>query len=534
MALIAIFAANDLHAEIAQLIAPHAGTVDFRIYYAASRALAQGKSPYVSPPPCCFSAAAMRGYTYPPLFAFLFIPLTNLPVDDAGRIWLAINYASLLGVLVIGVRAARPRLSFETIAWLVLAMLASGAIGAAMYGIQVDPLVLLLEAVFAWSVVTNRMLVLGGLALALAACLKVSPLLIAPAILVLPRGRALQALCGLTAGMLAGLVAMLAISRQTLYYFTHVLPSFSGGVINQWNRSLPGVVLRVLSSQSVHAPNVLGSVFLALELSALAAVWLACSRVPGTAGRALTVAGLLAVVPIFQGVTWDHHLIVEILVLILLTPLLRPGKSPWILVVGGVLLTGVNQQIIDSWLSSGGSEPPHGIAQVTVFIIAASVNLIGMVATLSAVLVLAMRHRPHVLVGHGYGVGSRCRATGLTALSGVGGRAGRDLKGKLYSVPCIASTEPASSTLLRPAAGVLVAAVSRPGLATSSPGGSVATSATFTATAPKRSGPSSSAASSGGDVLMDEAKRCSPTSIVGRRTEAVRGGVIGLDSVCGG
>ena len=287
--LIVLCAAYDLATGIAQLIAPHAGSVDFHIYYAASRALAQGRSPYAVPPPCCFSAAAMRGYTYPPLFAFLFIPLTHVPVDDAGRIWLLINYASLLGVLVIGVRAVR-KLPSETVGWLALAMLASGAIGAAMYGIQVDPVILLLEAVFAWSVVSDRALVVGGLALAFAACLKISPVLIAPAILLLPRDRALQALGGLAAGLLAGLVAMLAISHQTLSYFMHVLPSFSGGVINQWNRSLPGVVLRVLSSQGIHPPSGLGSVFLVLEVAALAGVWLLCSRVPGIAGRALTVA----------------------------------------------------------------------------------------------------------------------------------------------------------------------------------------------------------------------------------------------------
>ena len=249
---------------------------------------------------------------------------------------------------------------------------------------------------------TDRVPVVGGLALALAACLKISPLLIAPAILLLPRSRALQALCGLTAGVLAGLVAMLAISRQTIYYFTHVLPSFSGGVISQWNRSLPGVVLRVLGSQGVQPPNGLGSVFLALEIIALATVWRICSRVPGIVGRALTVAGMLAVVPIFQGVTWDHHLIVEILVLILLAPFLRAGTTPWMLAVGGALLTGVNQQIIDAWLSSGGFEPPHGTAQVIVFVIAASVDLIGMVAILSATLLLAMRHRPGALRGQRY------------------------------------------------------------------------------------------------------------------------------------
>ncbi|MFI5286366.1 MAG: glycosyltransferase family 87 protein [Candidatus Dormibacteria bacterium] len=389
--LVALFAVNDLTIAVTQLMAPHAGRVDFHVYFSAAQALAHGRSPYITPPPCCFNPHAMSGYTYPPLFAFILIPLTRLSLNDAGRIWLAVNYASLVGVLLIGVRTARSRMAPETIAWLALVMLASPQIGAAMYGIQVDPLVLLLEAVFAWSVVTNRVPAVGGAALALAVCIKVSPVFIAPAIFLLPRDRALQALGGMASGLVAGGLAMLAISGQTVYYFTHVLPSFSGGVINQWDRSLPGVVLRTLDSQGLHPTSELGTTFLALEVVALLGVWVACSRVPGASGRLLTVAGLLSVTPIFQGVTWDHHLIVEILVLILLVPLLHAGSLAWILAVGGELVTGVNQQIVDRWLAARGLEPPHGSAQVILFIAAASIDLIGMVATLSAVLVLARR-----------------------------------------------------------------------------------------------------------------------------------------------
>ena len=103
--------------------------------------------------------------------------------------------------------------------------------------------------------------------------------------------------------------------------------------------------------------------------------------------------GLLAVVPIFQGVTWDHHLIVEILVLMLIAPFLRARTLPLVLAVCGLVLTGVNQQIIDAWLRSGGLEPPHGLTHMIVFTAGASVNLIGMVAMVSAVLLLAKHHR---------------------------------------------------------------------------------------------------------------------------------------------
>ena len=387
--LLGLFAVNDIVIGVGQLVAPHAATVDFRIYFAAAQALEHGRPIYASPPPCCFNIAAMRGYTYPPLFAYLLIPLTALPIDDAGRVWLGINYASLIALLVIGARAARPRFAPETIGWLVLMMLASAPIGAAMYGIQVDPFIVLLEAVFAWSIVTDRRVALGGAALALAACIKVSPLLIAPAILLLPRRRALQAFIGLAAGLAGGTLTMLLISPQAVAYITHVLPSFSGGVVSPWNRSLPGVVLRMLGSQGVHPESSLGTVFLLVEIAALAATWFVCSRAPGASGRVLTVAGLLAVVPIFQGVTWDHHLTVEILVLVLLAPMLRVGSPAWILAVGGVLLTGVNQQIVDASLRSHGLEPPHGVAQLALFGAGASIDLIGMLATLAAVLLSA-------------------------------------------------------------------------------------------------------------------------------------------------
>ena len=159
--------------------------------------------------------------------------------------------------------------------------------------------------------------------------------------------------------------------------------------VSPWNRSLPGVVLRMLRSQGVHPGSGLGTVFLLVEIAALATTWFMCSRVPGASGRVLTISGLLAVVPIFQGVTWDHHLTVEILVLVLLAPLLRAGSLAWMLAVGGVLLTGVNQQIIDASLRSHGLEPPHGIAQLSLFGAGSSIDLIGMLATLAAVLLLA-------------------------------------------------------------------------------------------------------------------------------------------------
>jgi len=167
----------------------------------------------------------------------------------------------------------------------------------------------------------------------------------------------------------------------------------------------------VLGSQGLHPGSGLGSVFLLVEVAALTATWFACSRVPGASGRVLTVAGLLAVVPIFQGVTWDHHLTVEILVVVLLAPMLRAGSLAWILAVGGVLLTGVNQQVIDASLRVNGLEPPHGVAQLALFGAGASIDLIGMLANLAAVLLVA-----RLQAGAAYSPAATCSATRSTLL----------------------------------------------------------------------------------------------------------------------
>ena len=79
---------------------------------------------------------------------------------------------------------------------------------------------------------------------------------------------------------------------------------------------------------------------------------------------------------------------------------LRVRSLAFALGVGGELLTGVNQQIVDRWLTSSGVEPPHGAAQLVLFVIAASIDLVGMVAVLIGVFVLARRLINRDLVGH--------------------------------------------------------------------------------------------------------------------------------------
>ncbi len=391
-------------AAVKEIRAPEAGVHDFGVYYRAAVAMTHGGRLYSTPPACCFNVAAMTGYTYPPVFAALLIPLTWLPIDDAGRVWLVVCYASLLVVLLAGVRAAPQPLDRESILWLGVVFLVAGSVAFAVYEMQATPLVVALEAIFALSVVRNRFVFVGGLCLALASAFKVSPILIAPAILLLPRPRSYRALAGLIGGLVATGLLSLALTHEATDYVFHVLPSFSGGVVSLNNLSLPGVILRALTAAGAHPGASLDIIFLTLEIAALVATWMLCRGIGGSAGRALMIAGLLAAVPIVQGVTWDHHLIAEILVLILMIPFLRTWSPAWLLAVGGTLIATANQHVLENWLGTHGVAAPYNAFTYTVFVAAASCNLIGMCALWIAVVITARRMRTGGAADPGPGV----------------------------------------------------------------------------------------------------------------------------------
>lgn len=63
------------------------GCGDFEHFYFAARAMREGTDPYDS---------GMHGYIYPPLIAFLFMPLTSMSVQAAATLMLVLNLATAL------------------------------------------------------------------------------------------------------------------------------------------------------------------------------------------------------------------------------------------------------------------------------------------------------------------------------------------------------------------------------------------------------------------------------------------------------
>jgi hypothetical protein len=80
------------------------GCGDFEHFYRGAKAMREGLDPYTS---------GVRGYIYPPLIAFLYMPLTFVSVQAAAFIMLVLNMALALMCTVIACKEAMRRFSLE-------------------------------------------------------------------------------------------------------------------------------------------------------------------------------------------------------------------------------------------------------------------------------------------------------------------------------------------------------------------------------------------------------------------------------------
>src|SRR5207249_3032779 len=74
---------------------------DFREFFLAADAMRHGRDIY---------SVGVDGYLYPPLLAFLLVPLVPLGLIAATWIWLALNVVLLMGSSFLAVRMLRERL----------------------------------------------------------------------------------------------------------------------------------------------------------------------------------------------------------------------------------------------------------------------------------------------------------------------------------------------------------------------------------------------------------------------------------------
>ena len=392
---------------------------DFVQFHTAAVELAAGRSPYTAFLSSCPEAHWCRGgYIFPTLLAVAMQPLAHLPLVLAAQTWLVLTHLLLLATVVVMWRGLKDLVSTTTAAVLLLATLLFIPLYMSLFFLQVGVLLMLLVAIAGVGLVRGGRRGEGtaGVALGVAAVLRVTPLLLAPVLARVERtatGRWRPRLVGVVAMVVTGVGLLAVLQLLTPYtaaYFQDVLPRIGVGTIDLDNESLPGLVARAAVLWGIGAPSPT-AVGLAAVLCFLLPSWMAWQRAPadGWLGprrlRAAGFAAVLAAMPIVSSITWQHHLVSELLVLAFLAPALeRAPQGPaaryiraarWLALLSYLLLS-IDRHVSDAVVLGLGLAEPAGPA-VAPFLLLTSGNLLGMLCLwITGLLVLAAARRPAV------------------------------------------------------------------------------------------------------------------------------------------
>jgi hypothetical protein len=252
---------------------------DFYAYWLAGRLVAGGQNPYDL---AAFAELARAvgipsvvggGYSYPPLFAVLMVPLAALPLETAGWIFTigsALTFGSTVAVLL----RATPALATATWRRCALVALAMGAyppITTSLVIGQVNLLVLGLLVFALRGGASRPRLIAAGLALGLAASIKLVPgVLLVPIVL----ARRWQPAVGMLVAVALSLIYAALVAPQALRGSGSLAALFEPDPY--WtNQSVNGFASRLLlDSDRTHAiwPDVVPTQPVTATLTALLAV----------------------------------------------------------------------------------------------------------------------------------------------------------------------------------------------------------------------------------------------------------------------
>jgi hypothetical protein len=380
---------------------------DFGQFQQAAQALSDGRNPYDVFVGLHCQSWCLGGYIYTPLLAELLRPIAHLPLPRAASIWLVLSHLMVLATALILWRILHGR----TTATALTMMLAAGLLFQPLFEnlsyVQIGILLLLLLAIAAAVQLrsTPRANEGAGALVGLATVFKVTPLLVAPALMPVGWARRNYRPGALREGMLgiagmaasiAGLVlAMLVLVPHTADFFTQVLPHVGGGTTVYENKSFPSMVGRffdlageVEPGWGLAPPDFLGTT-----------VWLAARTLPRVGmdwtARAAVFAAFVAAMPIVSTITWRHHMVVNILAMALLLPALWPIAGPaasragrWLL-VASYPLSYVQQDLAHN-LAVGDGHMQHTFLYALRVLVIEDLNLLGMICLWLACL-LALR-----------------------------------------------------------------------------------------------------------------------------------------------
>jgi alpha-1,2-mannosyltransferase len=299
----------------------------------------------------------IHAFSYPPFAVLPFVPFSLLDWRPAVAAWVALSVVLLVAAFAWIARAARlgpvPALTLAAIvlAWEPLEN--SLALG------QINQLVLALLGLFVWALASGRS-VLGGVALGVAAALRIHPALFIAWLAWRGKWRA----CGVAVVVALACTALGAVTvgwAATLEYLTGVAPQYGFATVpgQLGNLSLPGWI--VATGHGL-APSVTLGAWRVLGLTAALAVLAAGVVVLRPAGaiapeRLVPELGLMALMLLLiTPNTTINHLVFALLPLaILVDATLRegaPGRVAW-LAVALVLIGAIDDYYQHPRLSTG-------------------------------------------------------------------------------------------------------------------------------------------------------------------------------------
>lgn len=355
-------------------------TYDFGVYLRAARALNAGFDPYRLSLTGCHGRVEICGYNYPLLLAEMLRPVAPLGDLVAARLWLILTQACVLTTTVLLYRSL-PKLR-NTGGWMLLA----GAmlflpLYQSLYSLQVGAALTLLVTIAATAVQTRPLT--AGIALGAAAVLRVTPVVILPALL--RRAREMRSAVAMVATCVLLLTLLAAASPYALEYFTQVLPALGAAPPLLDNQSVPGFWARAGSLAGGGAIPWARGVALLSVVAILAITWGMSLRTARKRPDMASVAAFIAAMPLVSTLTWQHHLVTELPVMAILLGLSSRPRRTGALLVAAYPFLWVDRHVTDPLAQGLGLMPP-GSWTALPFLIITSLNLVGMLVVWMAAL----------------------------------------------------------------------------------------------------------------------------------------------------
>jgi len=297
--------------------------IDFVVYMWGGQAVSHGTQLYLG-------SSGTNYFTYPPLAAALFAPMTLLPGALAQVLWELVSVAALAVAACATLKLARWQPTRPQIAVVTGVSLLLEPVYHTLFNGQINLILLALVAMDVWWVSEGRRG--GGMGVGIAAALKLTPGIFIVLFLLTRRTKAAvtAAVTFLACGLIGYLVAPGASRLYWTRYFydtKRLYPAYIG------NQSIYGATIRIFDG-----PGHVGLWYLPLTI-VVAVVGLASAAVFARRHdwlRALAVTGVTGL--LISPVSWTHHWVYVVPALITLA---RDGKRARIAAACAFLLFGL-------------------------------------------------------------------------------------------------------------------------------------------------------------------------------------------------